>query len=206
MFQNSSAARTILARVAQGIAALCCILMLTDASARAEQPFMTLDENASNAAWWVVAQFHPFTTEVRGIPVNMIRKSWCKATELRKDLLPHDVTIDENGGDAMAGYSFALEGSFDGSANKQLALVGVYEECSGSTGHFFLILDQPAVGRPKMRFLSTTQAVHPFAALSTDDGKTIAVWACMECDNVAKLKWDRKHRKFMWLPDPPEVD
>lgn len=98
MLQNCSAARTILARVAESIVALCCVMMFTDASARAEQPFMTLDEKLSNAAWWVAAQFHPFTTDVRGIPVNMIRKSWCKATELRKDLLPRDVTIDEDGG------------------------------------------------------------------------------------------------------------
>jgi hypothetical protein len=98
----------------------------------------------------------------------------------------------------MKGYSFSLEGNFDGSANKQVALVGVYEECSGKTGYFFLILDQPAVGQPKVRFLNTTEDAHPFAALSTDDGKTIRIWARMECDNVTELKWDLKHHKFMF--------
>jgi hypothetical protein len=205
MLQKSSAPRAILALVAQGIAALCYVSIFVETAARAEQPFMTLDEERSGA-WWVVAQFHPFTTEVRGIPVNTIRKSWCKATELRKDLLPRDVMIDEKGGDAMEGFSFALEGNFDGSANKQVALVGVYEECSGKTGHFFLILDQPAVGKPKVRFLNTVQDAHPFAALSMDDGRTISIWACMDCDNVSKLKWDRNRRKFIWLPNPAGLD
>lgn len=192
---------TIPACFARLIAALCAIVF-TAAAARAEQPFMTLDEKSGGAAWWVVAEFHPFTTEVRGIPANKIRKSWCKATEFRKDLLPKEIVIDQNG-DSMEGHSFALEGNFDGSASKQMALVGVYEECSGKTGRFFMILDQPAVGRPKVRFLSSAQDPHPFAALTVDD-KTIIVWACLECDNYAMLEWDRKRRKFVWLPSPAE--
>jgi hypothetical protein len=188
----------------QGIAALWCVLVFSAASAFAEQPFMTLDEKITGAAWWVTAEFHPFTTEVRGIPANKIRKSWCKATELRRDLLPHDVVTYENGADSMEGYSFSLEGNFDGSSVKEVALVGAYEECDGKTGHFFMILDQPAVGQPKLRFLSSAQGPHPFAALTMDEDKTIYVWACMECDNVAKLKWDRKRRKFVWLPNPVE--
>jgi len=192
---------TIPACFARVIAALSCVFVFTAAAARAEQSFMTLDETSGGGAWWVVAEFRPFTTEVRGIPVNKIRKSWCKATELRKDLLPKEIVIDQNGGsDSMEGYSFALEGNFDGSATKQIALVGVYEECSGKTGHFFMILDQPVVGRTKVRFLSSAQDPHPFAALTVDD-KTITVWACLECDYFATLKWDRKRRKFVWLPE-----
>ena len=193
-----SASRTIVARFAK-IALLSCALVFAAVGVRAEQPFMTLDKTMGDVAWWVAAEFHPFTTEVRGIPASKIRKSWCKATELRKDLLPREVVVDETGKDAMEGFSFALEGSFDGSAAKQVALVGVYEDCAGKTGHFFMILEPSAAGQRKVRFLDAAQDVHPFSALSMDD-KTIHVWACMECDNVAKLKWDRKRRKFVWLP------
>jgi hypothetical protein len=194
---------TVPARFARVIAALSCVLF-TAAAARAEQPFMTLDEKMGGGyAWWVVAEFHPFTTEVRGIPANKLGKSWCKATELRKDLLPKEIMIGQNGGVSMEGFSFALEGNFDGSANKQIALVGVYEECGGNTGHFFMILDQPAVGRPKVRFLSSVQNPHPFAALTVKD-ETITLWACLQCDNYAMLKWDRKQRKFVWIPIPAE--
>jgi hypothetical protein len=196
--------RTIAARFA-GIALLSYALVFAAVvAARAEQPFMTLDKNMGDAAWWVVAQFHPTTTEVRGIPAKKIRKNWCKATELRKDLLPRDVVVDRDGKDAMEGFSFALEGSFDGSAAKQVALVGVYEDCAGKTGHFFMILEPSAAGQPKVRFLDAAQDVHPFSALSMDKDKTIYVWACMECDNAGRLKWDRRQRKFAWLPAPDE--
>jgi hypothetical protein len=199
-----SVLRTIAACFA-GIAALSCACVFTTAAALAEQPFMTLDKKLGDAvAWWVAAEFHPFTTEVRGIPAGKIRKSWCKATELRKDLLPRDVVFDEDGKDTMEEFSFALEGNFDSSAAKQVALVGVYEDCAGKTGHFFMILAPSAAGQPKVLFLDTAQDVHPFSALSMDKDKTIYVWSCMECDNVAKLKWDRKKRKFVWLPAPED--
>jgi hypothetical protein len=130
------------ARFARVVTTLSCILFMA-AAVHAEQPFMTLDEKMGGGyAWWVAAEFHPFTMEVRGIPANELGKSWCKATELRKDLLPKEIVIDQNGGDSMEGYSFALEGNFDGSTSKQIALAGVYEECGGKTGHFFMILDQ----------------------------------------------------------------
>jgi hypothetical protein len=193
-----SASRTIAARFA-GAALLSCASTFAAVAARAEQPFMTLDKNMGDAAWWVVAQFHPFTTEVRGIPASKLRKGWCKATELRKDLLPRDVVFDKNGKDTMEEFSFALEGNFDGSAAKQVALVGVYEDCAGKTGHFFMILETAPAGQFKVRLLDAEQNVHPFSALSIDKDKTIYVWYCMECDNFAKLKWDRKKRKFVWL-------
>jgi hypothetical protein len=199
MRESYSVLRTIAACFV-GIALLSRALVFAVVAARAEQPFMTLDKKMGDVAWWVAAEFHPFATEVRGIPANKIRKSWCKATELRKDLLPREVVLEPNGKDAMEGFSFALEGSFDGSAVKEVALVGVYEDCAGGTGHFFMILEPSAAGQPKVRFLSAAQDAHPFSALSMDKDKTIYVWACMECDNVAKLRWDRKRRKFVWLP------
>ena len=85
MLEGYSNPQTIPPCFTRTIAALWCTLVFTVAAARAEQPFLTRDETSS-AAWWVTAEFHPFTTAVRGIPAHKIRKSWCKATELRKDL------------------------------------------------------------------------------------------------------------------------
>jgi hypothetical protein len=185
------------------VAALWCVVVLTAVAARADQPFMTVDrEQLRTSAWWVVAEFHPTTKEVRGIPAAKIDKNWCKATELRKDLLPKDIVM-EGGRDSMEGYSFAVEGNFDGSGKKQVALVGVYEDCSGTTGHFFMVLDQPTGGRPKVRFLSSSPDQHPFAALTVKD-KTITLWGCLECDNNATLEWDRKQKKFAWRAEPEE--
>jgi len=186
----------------RAIVTLCCVLIASTAAVRSEQPFVTIEGDTDKIAWWVLADFHPFTTEVRGIPVSKIRKGWCKATEFRKDLLPREFAIDKSGKDALEGYSFAVEGSFDGSAVKQVALVGVYEECSGQRGRFFMILDQPKIGPPRIRFLDAFQTENQFGMLELMKGNTLLLWSCMDCDGYAKLTWDRKRRRFKWLsPD-----
>jgi hypothetical protein len=178
---------------------------LLGCEAHADDPFVTIEGDAKSVAWWVLAEFHPFTRDVRGIPVEKIRKNWCKATEFRKDLMPRELLF-EYGTDAMegGGLSFAIEGSFDGSGSREVALVGVYEECGGQRGRFILILDLVAAGQPKIRFVEAVPTAHQFGALSREKDNVIAVWSCMECDGVSKLKWDRKRRKFAWLPDPFE--
>jgi hypothetical protein len=164
--------------------------------------FVTINGDRKYAAWWVVAEFHPFTADVRGIPVRKIRKNWCKATEFRKDLIPKKLLF-EGGVDAMEAskLSFALEGHFDGSPTKQVALVGVYEECSGQKGRFLLILDQPPSGPPKVRFVDDVLTANQFGALSLGKDNSITEWACMDCDNMAVLKWDPQKHRFAWLPD-----
>ncbi|MBR0685101.1 hypothetical protein JQ594_04185 [Bradyrhizobium manausense] len=181
------------------------VVAMTAAQAAAQQAFVTLNGDLKKEAWWVIADFHPFTTEVRGIPVNQIRKSWCKATEFRKDLIPRELLFDGNT-DAMAAVnmSFAIEGRFDGTATVQVALVGVFEECDGPKGRFILILDQPVDGTPKIRFVNAVRADHQFGALQKGKDNSIVAWACMECDDFSVLKWDRKKRKFDWQPDPVE--
>ncbi|WP_082907881.1 hypothetical protein [Bradyrhizobium neotropicale] len=180
-------------------------LVLTTAQAPAEQAFVTLDGDLKKEAWWAVADFHPFTTEVRGIPANQIRKSWCKATEFRKDLIPKELLF-EGSADVMkaAGMSFAIEGRFDGTATLQVAVVGVFQECAGPKGRFFLILDQPAGGTPRIRFVDAVRTNRQFGALQKGQGGSIVAWECMECDGSSVLKWDRKKRKFGWVPQPEE--
>ncbi|PDT84548.1 hypothetical protein CO669_32020 [Bradyrhizobium sp. Y36] len=179
--------------------------MLMLAQAPAQQAFVTLNGDLKKEAWWVIAEFHPFTAEVRGIPANQIRKSWCKATEFRKDLIPKELLF-ENGGDVMkvADMSFAVEGRFDGSASKQIAVVGVFQECAGPKGRFMLILDQPDGEQPKVRFVDAVRTNRQFAALSTDKRGKLVLWGCMECDGYSVLKWDRKKSRFGWEPDPLE--
>lgn len=179
--------------------------VLAIAYVRAEPAFVTIEGDLKKIAWWVVAEFHPFTTEVRGIPANQIHKNWCKATEFRKDLIPRELLFD-GGVDAMAAakMSFAIEGRFDGTATKQVALVGVFQECSGQKGRFILILDQPLDGKAKIRFASALRTDHQFGALQKGDDNRIVAWTCMDCDNYSVLKWDRKKRKFDWLPEPEE--
>jgi hypothetical protein len=153
---------------------LCCFLSLITAHpSLAKAPFVTVEGDLKSTAWWVLADFHPFTTEVRGIPVSQIRKNWCKATEFRNDLIPKELLV-VNGKDQMEAGNlfFAVEGSFDGSATKQVALTGVYQECAGRKGSFVLILDQPINTRkPRIRFIATSQTDHQFLALEKGKDK-----------------------------------
>ena len=197
--------RRVPGRAAGWIAAVGCLLLLTMAQGRAQQEFATIKGDVKTTARWVLADFHPFTTEVRGIPANQIRKNWCKATEFRKDLIPKELLL-EGGVDAMdeAKMSFAIEGRFDGTTTRQVALVGVFQECTGQKGRFVLILDQLADAKPKIRFVNAVRTDHQFGALQKGQDNTIVAWSCMECDGSSVLKWDRKKRKFEWLPSSAE--
>jgi hypothetical protein len=202
---TSSFPRHVLGLISRSIIGVGVVVVVTMAPAAAERAFVTLNGDLKKDAWWVIADFHPFTTEVRGIPANRIRNNWCKATEFRKDLIPRDLLF-EGSTDAMAAadMSFAIEGRFDGTATKQVALVGAFEQCDGQKGRFILILDQPVDGTPKIRFVNATGVDRQFGALQKGKNNSVVVWACMECDNFSVLKWDRKKRKFDWQPDPVE--
>lgn len=193
-------------RFARSMAALGCAVWIAIAPARGEGPFLTIQGDLKSIAWWVLADFHPFTTEVRGIPVSQIRKNWCKATEFRKDLIPRELLF-EGGADGMEAskLSFAIEGHFDGSSRKQIALVGVYQECAGQKGSFILILDQPiAHEKAKIRFVSAVPTDRQFGALEQGKDNAIIAWSCMDCDGYSVLRWDPKKHKFDWLPEPEE--
>jgi hypothetical protein len=160
------------------------------------QDFVTLDpEGPDRSAWWVRARFHPFETQVRGVPVQKIRKGWCKASEFRRELFPQDLQED------LKSTNFAIDGFFAGSKTKQKALVGAYETCAGETGDFFLILDWPDRGSPTVRFVWGAPIDHPFAHVRVEPDSTIQVWHCMDCDFVTRYKWDRSKRTFAVVPE-----
>jgi hypothetical protein len=160
--------------------------------AGAAQDFVTLDPQPESSAWWVRARFHPFETKVRGIPVQDIRKTWCKASEFRRELFPRDFEFDD-------GLFFSIDGFFDGSKIKQTALVGAYETCDGATGGFLLIVGWEPRGLPAVRFVSELKTDHPFSILRAEKDSSIMKWNCMSCDDGGKLKWDRSKRRFVWI-------
>jgi hypothetical protein len=159
------------------------------------QNFITVNPEPSGLAWWLRADFHALHREVRGVPVASIRRDWCKATEFSRELFPQELLI-ENGTDllAEAGLSFSIEGSFDRSGTKQIALVGVYETCRGQEGRFFLILDADT---RKVRFLDAQAAKQRFSAIAAQGGSTIVIMYCLECDVSSTVRWDRARQRFV---------
>src|SRR4051794_22167228 len=126
-------------------------LILIPAAAGAQQNAFTGDVPGLSGAWWLQTQYHPFGTEVRGIPVAKLRPSWCKANEFRDDLFPAEYREDIDYSHQF-GQWFAIDGFFDGSRIKQTALTGVYETCKGERGAFILVLAWPAGKPARIRF------------------------------------------------------
>jgi hypothetical protein len=105
---------------------LAIAFFLISAIATAQEIAFTSDVPDRSGAWWLHTQYHPFGTEVRGIPVAKLRSNWCKANDFRTDLFPAEYRkdIDDH---REFGQAFAIDGFFDGSKIKQTALTGVYE-------------------------------------------------------------------------------
>jgi hypothetical protein len=156
--------------------------------------FVTIAPEPKNHAWWLRAEFHPFDVEVRGIPVGKMRATWCRATEFRKDLFPPDLASEL---DQSRGFSFTVDGSFDGSKTRQTALVGAYETCVGKKGSFLLVLAWPQGRAPVIRFVQEMGI--PFGILMASTNSTLAVLHCLECDHFTRFKWDKSRRRFVQL-------
>jgi hypothetical protein len=175
---------------------LAAILVALATATHAQQPFATV--KPGKEAWWLRTSFNPMHTEVRGIPVQKIRRSWCKATEFTRDLMPKKEMDEEKSAQLMdeVGLAFSFTGSFDRSKTKQVALVGVYQECAGKRGSFLLIIDE---GTQKVRFVGTTPGETQFAILSVHKND-IVIGYCMECDSGDVLRWNAKKKAFRWVP------
>jgi hypothetical protein len=167
------------------------ILFAAFATAAQAQDFYTLKKGQES--WWLRASFTSMHTEVRGIPVKAIRPNWCKATEFTAENMK-DLLAQDQAGETMkeAGLSFAVGGHFDRSKTKQIALVGVYQECGGKKGSFLLIIDE---GTKKVRYVDPVPGNTQFAAVGADKSD-IHFTSCLECDGGVTLRWNAKTKAF----------
>ena len=188
-------------RIAARAALLASLSIAVGAGGRAqEQAFAEIAPEPKLDAWWLRAEFHPFETAVRGIPISAIQKSWCKATEFRKELFPPEAQSSlKYSGDLR----FAVDGSFDGSKSRQTALIGAYETCKGERGSFLLVLTRPPNKPPILRFVHEMPD-EPFGMVAALPDGAIQVFHCMECDHTTKFRWDKAKARFVQLPPDDE--
>jgi hypothetical protein len=161
-----------------------------------DRPFLTTAPTPEGYAWWLRTEYHPFGTDVRGIPAARIHAGWCKVNELRKDLFPADLAKyfqDEQS-------PFAVDGFFDGSKTRHTALVGVYETCKGARGAFLLIVAWPEGKPPAIRHLVNLPGERQFAVVFISDDVTVTLQHCLECDHISQYRWDKVRRRFVLLP------
>jgi hypothetical protein len=165
------------------------------ATAAQAQSFYTLKSGPE--AWWLRAAFNPAGTEVRGIPVKSIKPNWCRADEFTPDNMK-DLLAMEQAGQTMkeAGLSFAVEGNFDRTKVKQVALVGVYQECGGKKGSFLLVVD---AGTTKVRYVDAMPGEEQFAAVGAHKND-IVFTSCLECDGGVTMRWNAKRKIFAAVP------
>jgi hypothetical protein len=174
-------------------------MTLATAAQAQSNSFVTIASEPTFYAWWLRAQFHPFETQVRGIPVGRLRAGWCKATEFRKDLFPPELASDIE----TNKVSFSVDGDFDGSKVGQTALIGAYETCRGEHGSFLLVLARPRGKPPVARFVHAFQQLQ-FGVVVAAGDSTIEVFHCMECDHATRFKWDRVKKRFVRFKLPDE--
>ena len=176
-----------------------CLALLSQLC-RAEHPaFVSVAPEPTNYAWWLRAEYNPFSKAVRGIPIRLLSKEWCYANEFRPELFPVEYMQD-----ISASLSFAVEGRFN-QRKKLTALVGAYETCAHEKGLFLLILEQRKSIKV-VRFLEQFAFQKSLAALQLTKRDTLKLWWCSACDNSQELEWDTKQRKFVWHVEEGDVD
>jgi len=186
-----------------GLALLALLVqMVVATNGHAQSEFVKIAPEPKSYMWWLRGEFHPFETEVRGIPIGAIRKSWCKATEFRKGLFPPEAKPDL---DQSGDLAFSIDGSFDGSKTRQTALIGVYETCAGKRGSFLLVLAQPSSTRPKIMFVREMPD-EQFGMIAAMPDSTIQVFHCLECDVAMEFRWDKSKRRVVQLRPEKEKD
>jgi hypothetical protein len=182
--------------------ALLVLLTSAPASQAQQREFVKIAPEPKSHAWWLRAEFHPLGTDIRGIPLARIDRTWCRATEFRNDLFPPEARSDLK---QTIGLAFSVDGSFDGSKTRQTALIGVYESCAGQKGSFLLVLANPPDKPASVRYVHAMPDA-PFGMLAALPDATIQVFHCLECDNSTKFKWSKRQRRFVQLPPGKEDD
>src|SRR5689334_10724351 len=93
------------------------VLFVSAPTSDAQQSeFIKIAPEPKSHAWWLRAEFRPFGTDIRGIPLARINRAWCKATEFRNELFPPEAMPDLT---QSGGLAFSADGFFDGSRIRQ---------------------------------------------------------------------------------------
>ena len=180
--------------------ALCLCLALLSTVCRADRPaFLSVAPEPTNHAWWLRAEYNPFSKTVRGIPIKLLSKQWCYANEFTTDLFPAEYMQD-----ISPKLSFAVESRL-GQRRKLTALVGAFETCAHEKGLFLLILEQRKSIKV-VRFLEQFSFQKSLAALQLTKRDTLELWWCSSCDNSQELEWNPKQKKFVWRLQEENAD
>jgi hypothetical protein len=134
-------------------------------------------------------RYVPVENSIESIPVADIDRSWSRVLVLRKSNQPADVLTEVEANEGL-GARFSADGDFNRDGRPDKVLVGVYEEKSGATGRFFLILTEVKAQLWRKSFLAKFPGESAFSILFVS-GETVDFAACLWCDDGLRLVWAR---------------
>ena len=170
------------------------ITALALASCIVPRPFVSIRPEPANSAWWLRAEYRPFGTTIRGVPVRDIDRSWCAANEFRERSFPAGrLTGRASLEKTQTSFSLSLRPA---PGRDITALVGAYHTCGERHGTFLLILDESQPAAPKV--MAVYEWDEPFAVLHPLSDQAFEVWWCFECDHIGTLEWDASTGAFRW--------
>ena len=174
--------------------ALICLATVSLACRAHPTEFVHVAPEPSNSAWWLRAEYNPFGTSVRGIPIRRLSSEWCFANEFTPKLIPSEYMRE-----VSPELSFSVESRF-GHGRMKTALVGAFETCAHQKGLFLLIIERHR-GTSIVRYLKAFPVQQSLAALRITPDDTLELWWCSHCDNYEELAWDKKHKRYDWVTD-----
>jgi hypothetical protein len=139
-----------------------CLLLLSQLCRAEPLAFVSVTPEPAYRAWWLRAEYNPFSEVVRGISVKQLSKNWCYANEFLPELFPAKYMQE-----LAPNLSFSVDSQFK-QRKKLTALVGAYETCAHEKGLFLLIFEQQKTTKI-VRFLEQFPFQKRLAALRLTD-------------------------------------
>jgi len=149
----------------------------------------TQDVGAQEQAAFLRVRYVPVEDRIDSVRVADIDRSWSRVLVLRKTNQSEEVLREVKANESF-GARFSVDGDFNGDGKPDKALVGVYQEKSGATGRFLLVLTELKPGVWRKSFLAKFKGEPGFSILFVE-GATIDFATCLRCDAGLRLVWAR---------------
>jgi hypothetical protein len=140
---------------------------------------------AQELAWWVTARFTPSQTAYGNLRIADINPSWDKLLVLDDASVlaqakPDLVSMSRDG------FAFQVNNFFKRPGISDREITGVYQDKSGHSGRFLLVLERAGTGPWKVAYLLPVEGNAGFSVLYRN-GETLSWSFCMYCDGGSRL-------------------
>jgi hypothetical protein len=138
-------------------------------------------------AWWLSAEFPPTESGYDSFKAESIDPDWAKLSILSYKLLP-GAAADDLSWMRTDGFVFQVDNFFKRPGIADRELCGVYQDTSGKTGRFLLVLQRKGKSAPwTVAYVHKESGSAGFSVLRRHGGSLY--WGtCLQCDEFSRLK------------------